>query len=81
MANTAYMILNSGFGNVGQAPPNAVMYADVLVKNPQDQVIYSQPSGVSATLTYGDSYTTITGKLAASIRATLNDPALQVVFL
>lgn len=81
MANTAYMILNSGFGNVGQSPPNAVMYADVLVKNPQDQVIYSQPSGVSATLSYGDSYATITAKLTASVRTTLNDPSLQVVFL
>lgn len=81
MANTAFLILNSGFGNVGQAPPNAVVYADILVKNPQDQVLYSQPSGCSVQLTYGDTYAAIAARLTACARNVMNDQSLQVTFL
>ena len=81
MANTCYLVVGSGFGNVGEAPPNAIVQADMVVKTTQDQVVYSQPGGASSTLDVGDTYASIQAKLIASARDTMNDPSLQVVFL
>ena len=81
MSNVAFLVINSGFGNVGQPPPNAVIYADMVVKSPDGTVVASQPSGCVAQLTATDTNATIAAKLTASAQETMNDPNLKVVFL
>lgn len=81
MAHTAFLFVNSGFGNVGQAAPNAQVYADMVVKDEHDQVVSSQQAGCSTPLSYTDNHATIAARLTQAAREVTGDPAMNVVLL
>lgn len=81
MAHTAFLFVNTGFGNVGQQPPNAQVYADMVVKDDHDAVVFSQQAGCSTPLGFADNHATVAARLTAAARAVMNDPTMNVVLL
>lgn len=82
MANTAFLAVNTVWGNTGQAPPgNALVNADMVVKDEHGAVVYTQGGAASAQLETGDTWATVRDKLTASARALMGDQSLIVVIL
>jgi len=82
MAKTAFLFINGGFGNVGAAPPgNALVYADIVVKDEHDAVVYSQQAGCSTPLSVLDNHTLIAARLIMAARDLMSDSAMNVVIL